>query len=432
LRPIHHLCRRARQQWIFEHSLHGLAGTCGWTINAGLACLLLARLVRLPPEAMPALLAIAAGLAVLILAGNYWRAPRGSQLARLVDERAGTGDLFASAIEFHRDPSRFGWLGELTCRQAIAQAGRVVLASQWSLGTARQWAVTAGVAVLLAGSYAAVVGVDRWRPKSDEEEVAPHAVADRSSPAGEPPGKQQPAAEQPAAPEKVAPNVLADGEETAPETPAAETVQITNEMIDRYLQQVPEEKVSLEGITPIRWDEDESTGKANPQNQRKEGEKIDPVKLDASLLKDLEAAKKTKEEGGKEGSAVDVVVMGKEGGDAAKGKSGGKEGKESLADAASKDPRGNPTRLAVPPARKGLQVVSAARSPSNTKGQVRPMGWLEFLGALRQAAGPEVPARGATPAAGRSPDEVLAAETVEEQDGELIDGYFRRLREADR
>ena len=83
-------------------------------------------------------------------------------------------------------------------------------------------------------------------------------------------------------------------------------------MIDRYLQQVPEEKVSLEGITPIRWDEDEASGKANPQNQRKEGEKIDPVKLDAALLKDLEAAKKTKEEGGKESGGVDIAVMGKE------------------------------------------------------------------------------------------------------------------------
>ena len=230
----------------------------------------------------------------------------------------------------------------------------------------------AAVSVLLAAGYAAILGMDRLRPEG--QEIAQQEVVAQLHPAGEAPGKEKSPMERTAAQEDAASKLPPDVEETPPEKPATETVKITNEMIDRYLQQVPEEKISLEGITPIRWDEDESSGKANPQNQRKEGEKIDPVKLDASLLKDLEAAKKTKEEGGKEGSAVDIAVMGKEGGDAAKGKSGGKEGKESLADAASKDPRGNPTRLAVAPARKGLSITSAARSPTGTKGPGPPDG----------------------------------------------------------
>lgn len=125
--------------------------------------------------------------------------------------------------------------------------------------------------------------------------------------------------------------------------------------------------------------------------------------------------------------------MGKDSVQAAKGKSGGKEGRESLADAASKDPRGNPTRLAVTPARQGLQITSAARGPSTPHGQLRPMGLLDFLAALRQAHTlPEPPVQGTLPAAGRAPAEVIAAEAAPEAAGELIDAYFRRLREAER
>jgi hypothetical protein len=433
VRPVEKLCGKTRRRWIAEHWLRGLAWTLAWSLDACLVYLLLNRLFALPLHYTLAVLPPAAALALVVLARAWVRAPRGAKLAQLVDQRAGTGDLFASALEFHRDASRFGWLGELTCRQASARANGAVLAAEWSLGPARHWALAAAATVLLAGGYAASLGIDRLGPEAEGRRLAGQEVAAEPQPANEAPGKRKLPAEKTAAQEKPAAKLPADVEETPPEKPAAETVKITNEMIDRYLQQVPEEKVSLEGITPIRWDEDESSGKADPRNQRKEGEKVDPVKLDAALLKDLEAAKKTKEEGGKEGSAVDIAVMGKEGGDAAQGKSGGKEGKESLADAASKDPRGNPTRLAVAPARRGLSIASAARSPSNAKGQIRPMGLLEFLAAMRQAAtSPAAPDRGAAPAAGRAPDEVISSETVLEADRDLIDGYFRRLREADR
>jgi hypothetical protein len=418
---------------VAEHSLRGLAWTVAWSLNACLLCLLIHRLLAVPLGSTLVVSAFAVTLALGGLAWTWLRAPRAARLAQWTDERAGTGDLFASALEFHRDQARFGWLGQLTCQKANERASRAALASKWSFGPARQWVLTIGATLLLAGSYAAILAADRLCPESGELEIAQQEATPQPQLAHDATTKEKGPLEKPAAQEKVAPKVQGDIDETAPEKPAAETVKITNEMIDRYLQQVPEEKVSLEGITPIRWDEDESSGKANPQNQRKDGEKVDPVKLDASLLKDLEASKKTKEEGGKEGSAVDIAVMGKEGGEAAKGKSGGKEGKESLADAASKDPRGNPTRLAVSPARKGLSITSAARSPSSAKGQVRPMGLLEFLAAMRQAtAVPEGPDRGAKPAAGRSPDEVISAETVLEADRDVVDGYFRRLGEADR
>jgi len=433
VKRVEQLCRRTRRQWVLEHSLRGVAWTAGWAVNACLLWLVLDRLVDLPWTSLVAVPALAAATAGAVLLGAWIRAPRGSRLAQLVDDRARTRDLFASALEFQRDPPRFGWLGQLTCQKAQAEASRVSVAGQWSLGPARPWAATAAAGVLLGVSLGAVVAWERMRSPPGPEIIAKRDVRQPQPSINGAASEEKPAVGEPVPKEKPETALPGEVEEAATEKPA-ETVKITNEMLDRYLQQVPEEeKVSLEGITPIRWDEDEATGKANPQNQRKEGEKVDPVKLDASLLKDLEAAKKTKEEGGKEGGAVDVVVMGQDRGESAKGKSGGKEGKESLADAASKDPRGNPTRLAVTPARKGLQITSAARGTTSEKGQVRPMGLLEFLTAMRRAElTPESPDRGAAAAAGRAPEEVIPSETVPDSSATSIEAYFRRLREADR
>jgi hypothetical protein len=354
-------------------------------------------------------------------------------LAQLLDQRARSGDLYASALEFAAEPARYGWLGELTCRQAGDEARHVALVPQWSFGAWRHWAAMATVAVILGGTYGARVGLDRLGSGRSVGPTAGAEMPDSPAAGGKAIAQRQPP-DEPAAKEKTPPGLPSEPEETKPEKPADETVKITNEMIDRYLQQVPEqEKVSLDGATPIRWDEDEAGGKNNPQN-REEGKKIDPVKLDAAFLKDLEAAKKTKTEGGAGDSAVDIAVMGKQDqGAAAKGKTGGKEGKESLADASSKDPRGNPTRLAVKPARNGLQITSAARARGGHKGQVRPMGLLEFLAAMKrsQTTPAEPPAETASPPAGPAPERVTPQEPAPDTAARLIESYFDRLRRAD-
>ena len=54
---------------------------------------------------------------------------------------------------------------------------------------------------------------------------------------------------------------------------------------------------------------------SNPKDKDAENEKIDPVKLDAELLKDLQAAKKSKagEEGEGGDKGVDVAVISRHG-----------------------------------------------------------------------------------------------------------------------
>ena len=60
------------------------------------------------------------------------------------------------------------------------------------------------------------------------------------------------------------------------------------------------------------------------------------------------------------------------------------------------------------------------------------MGLMEFLAAMRQAAAVPEASGGAAAPAGRSPDEAISVETAPEDAGALLEGYFRRLREADR
>jgi hypothetical protein len=433
VKAVRKLCKKMRRLWIAERCLGGLLLVAGWAANAALLWLLLCRMAAAPPAGVLAagILGLL-GLAAVVVRAHL-QAPRGGRLAQLVDQRARSRDLYASAWEFQNDPARFGPLGELTCRKAGLDAGQVVLVPRWSLGRLRDWVAMLAAALLLGGTYAAAIGLDRLRNRAAASAIA--AVEGPNRSAG---GNKRPAGprlpDEPPPNEKSPPAGLLAPEEAQAEKPADETVKITNEMIDRYLQQVPEqEKVSLDGVTPIRWDEDEASGKANPQN-RKDSEKINPVKLDAAFLKDLEAAKKTKIEGGPGDAAVDVAVMGKQDqGSAAKGKSGGQEGKESLADAASKDPRGNPTRLAVKPARQGLQITSVARAASREKGQIRPMGLVEYLAAMKkaQAAAVGLPAEAVPPAAGPAPDRIVPDESGSEAAAELIESYFSRLRRAD-
>jgi len=418
-----------RRLWMLEHSARWALLTLGCGFNAWLLCVVLTRAAGLPmvSAAVVAVL-VTTALAAVVLAARA-RVPPASRLAQMLDQRAGASDLFASALEFQGEPERFGWLGELACEKAQVEAENAVLHAEWSFGPARRWAAVAGGAVLLCAAYVGVVVLESM-DAAIEKGKAP-GIDVRA-------GREFDRPDDEAAPDRETRLPAQDEVEAAePEEPAEEAVKITTDMIDRYLQHLPEQQeIDLEGITPIRWDDDEVSGKANPQNQRREGEKIDPVRLDAALLKDLQAAKKTKaKEAGKQEGGVDVAVIGKETpARKAKGKKGGKDGKGSLADAVSRDPRGKPSRLATKPVRRGLPIRSAARSLVKQKGQERPMGLLEFLAAMKRARAALVAhdEKAAPQAAERAPERVVRQEPVPDAAAEVVESYFERLRRADR
>ena len=114
------------------------------------------------------------------------------------------------------------------------------------------------------------VACQRFRPRSARTGAGggPREVRSRSPPRrGRGPVKIKPPATEPAGGE--APGPRSQGRRGTGEPPPAESVKITNEMVDRFLQQMPEDdKVNLDGVTPMSWDEDEASGKTNPQNQR--------------------------------------------------------------------------------------------------------------------------------------------------------------------
>jgi len=426
---VEKVLRKVRRLWLLERWVPGGLLLAAVALDAGLLCLLLHRLAGLPLGSL-AVVALAAAAAAAALAGLLRAAaPTPERLAQLLDDRAGSEDLFASALEFHRRPERFGWLGELTCRQARERIAAVALRPRWAFGSARRWVAAGAAAAVLCAAYGGVAALEGLRGRDGgRREVVARAPSDSRPGAGRrDEGPDQPAERPGPALEPIEPIEPVKGED--------DTVEITTEMIDRYLEQLPaQQEIDLTGVTPIRWDEGEITGKDNPQNRDRDDEKIDPVKLDADLLKDLQAAKKTKDPDAGEKGGVDVAVVAKPASGAkAKGRKGGKHKPGSLSEAVSKDPRGKPVRMAVRPARKGLQIRSAARAPSRQKGEIRPMGLLEFLAAMRRAeagtdAGPLAVPKPARP----DDDRAVRLEALPEDAAGVAESYFGRLRKADR
>lgn len=417
--------KKMRRLWVLERSARAglLIGAMG--VLGVLLVLLLGRLGLLPVGSVWVVVVLAASAMIALAVATAMRTPGHQELARLLDQRAGSRDLFASALEFASQPQRFGWLGELTCQKAMADAQSIALRLRLSVGPARQWAKLGAVAgLLLAGNIVAV-------------------VVNRSNSSGPPPRAQvaistdSPPASSRASEEKTAtaavPSTMEDIPVAAPTTQDADAVQITNEMMQQFMAPMNNpQDVDLTGVTPIRWDADEVGG--NKQNlKNSDDEKVDPVKLDAALLKDLQAAKKTKKEGGDgEKGGVDIAVMGETGGLKTKA-DGGKNKEGSLADAASKDPRGQPTRMGMKPPRKGLQILSWAKWPSRQRGEERPMSALEFLAALdalrKKPLGPDV----ASPAVSvKAEDAVVRQESLPPDAATLAESYFSQLRKADR
>ncbi|MCL2640679.1 MAG: hypothetical protein FWD53_07535, partial [Phycisphaerales bacterium] len=114
MKSVDRLLKKMRRQWILEHCARsGLLMIAG-AVNVALICWLLHKAVEVPAWS----LLVVAGGAVLALgalvAGARAKAPSLKDLAKLADDRAGTEDLFSSAMEFGKEPERFGWLGAET------------------------------------------------------------------------------------------------------------------------------------------------------------------------------------------------------------------------------------------------------------------------------------------------------------------------------
>jgi hypothetical protein len=431
MNAVDRLLATMRRVWMLERSLRTALLAVSVALVVALLCLVLnllfgLSLVSLAFVAGSAFVALAAVAVVVRL-----QAPRGTALARILDARLETQDLFASALEFGAEPDRFGWLGALTCEKAREQALQLAVKPRWPFGPARRWTGIGTAAGTLTALYVVVLAVQRL-PSSgtrpDPTRASPMEMAG-------PDAREERAVAEPEPDETVMP--MEEVSETAkPTDPKDDTVRITTEMIDRYLQQMPQaQEIDLEGVTPIRWDKSEVSANRDLQ-ERDYQEKIDPVKLDADMLKDVQAAKKTEDKGGEKKGAVDVAVIGKaEGGKKARGKSGGESKEGSLADAVSNDPRGKPTRVAKPPPRRGLRILSAARTGSKQTGEIRPMGLLDFLTAMRLAqaeATDPAPVAGPRAVAAHGTPRPIPADTVPDEAVETASRYFSRLRDADR
>ena len=111
---------------MLEHCARNGLLIAGITADLLLACLVLHRLAGVSRLAMAcaAVLGLVATASLVVTARV--RAPKADALARLLDDRCGTNNLFASSLEFQRSPERFGWLGELTCQYAAERAAAAI------------------------------------------------------------------------------------------------------------------------------------------------------------------------------------------------------------------------------------------------------------------------------------------------------------------
>jgi hypothetical protein len=429
------LVQKMGRLWVLERLAGGAVLAVGLGINGALLCLLVHISLGLPVWSLY-IVAGAVVVAMGVLAGTARaHTPPAARLAQLLDARAGSADLYASALEFQGHPQRFGWLGRATWAKAVAEAPSVRLRPRWPRTCRRHGlALTAQALVLVAATLLAA-WFQSHRVSSPDLGAAPVAIVRRPS-EGESTSEVTTPSKPPeaAAALPAAPLPMLEAETQPSDKPTEETVKITNEMIDQYLKEMPnQEDVDLTGVTPLRWDQEEASGK-NGQQEQHPGEKIDPVRLDASLIKDLEVAKKTKEEGGgnKEGG-VDIAVMGNQGDLKAKGNNGGKGDKESLADAVSKDPRGQPSRMAVPPQPLALAIRSVLRLPTRAKAEDRPLSPLDLSAGLERLKSQPQDA-GTAPVKELAPpeDRVVRPEIVNDRDAALTRSYFDQLRKADR
>jgi hypothetical protein len=150
---------KMRRLWVLERSARAGLLIAAVGVLGVLLVLLLGRLGVLPAGSVLVVVVLAAIAMIVLAVATAMRAPGREELARLMDQRAGARDRFASALEFASQPQRFGWLGELTCQKAITDAQSIALRLRLSVGPVRQWAKIGAVAGLLVAGNIAVMAM---------------------------------------------------------------------------------------------------------------------------------------------------------------------------------------------------------------------------------------------------------------------------------
>ena len=251
MNPIQVLVRRATRLWVLERTACSLLLGAAWALNGLLLALLLSRRLDFPSFTLVLLVLLPLAIFGVLAVRAAWHAPQGERAARLLDERAGTNDLFSSALEFMRQPERFGWLGELACQKALAHAAGARLEARWQLGTRRQW-LSAGTLVVVLLAFYLVFVVGQWGAAGSAaqgeaaviQKLAKAPAAASSAAKAEEPGKPKE--------ESGTDHHVALAEEFAVPAQKEEAKQpekITQEMVDRYMQSIPEnQEVNLEDI----------------------------------------------------------------------------------------------------------------------------------------------------------------------------------------
>ena len=429
---------RVRKLWLIEYCFNRVLFIAAIALNALLTFLVLRQAFKFPffwVFLVPLGFLIASGI---IYYRGTKRIPGELELFKLLDERAGTGDLFSSAFEFEKDPKRYGWLGTLTNSLAAAALEKVQVKNRYALARVDRWRFLGKVSVVVFLLYAVTLIFTSSESRLSVKELAAikKVTSQTSGPvksAASPAQKEEKPKEEARKP--ITKEQAEEFKEIKPDKTEKEAVKITNEMVDKLMEQVTEkQEIDMEGVTPIRWDKDELSGDKNSQN--KEEEKINPVKLDAQLLKDLQASKKEKaKDQAAAGKGTDVAVMAEDAsGEKAKGTKGGKDDKGTLAGAVSKDPRGTASRMAKTPDKTGFEIISAGRAVTRQPGRDQQMQLPEFALAARMTKSKlaEITDKAAPDAQIKSGDGVLNQEPLPDSLLGVVKGYFERLRKEDK
>ena len=438
MKPREGILIKVRNLWLFEYCFNRVLFIAAIALNALLTFLVLRQAFKFPffwVFLVPLGFLIAAG--VVYYRGTK-RIPDVLELFKLLDERAGTGDLFSSAFEFEKDLKRYGWLGTLTSSLASAALEKVQVKNRYALARVDRWRFLGKVSGVVFILYAVTLIFTSSDSRLSVKELT--AIKKVTSQTSGPVKSAASAAQKEEKPKEEARKPITkeqaeEFKEIKPEKAEKEAVKITNEMVDKLMDQVTEkQEIDMEGVTPIRWDKDELSGEKNSQN--KEEEKINPVKLDAQLLKDLQASKKEKaKDQAAAGKGTDIAVMGEEAsGDKAKGTKGGKDDKGTLAGAVSKDPRGTASRMAKSPDKTGFEIISAGRAVTRQPGRDQQMQLPEFALAARMTKSKlaEITDKAAPDAQVKSSDGVLNQEPLPDSLLGVVKGYFERLRKEEK
>ncbi|MCL2640678.1 MAG: hypothetical protein FWD53_07530 [Phycisphaerales bacterium] len=418
MKSINRLLNKMRRQWVLEQCTRSGILTIAGGVNAGLGCWL----VGFSGWS----LVVVAGGTVGVLVGlgirAWMKSPSAMELAKIADDRAGAEDLFASAMEFDRQPDRFGWFGSETVKRAIAAADGVTLRARWTLGSRRDWCVVGAVAAGLVGAALLV----NWLPKRGVGQVAVAQSADRVMSVSVEPEVVAPKVDEPMV--KPVPIVMSEPETRVGDVHPIANAEIPPGKINEVLPEVG--PIDLGNATAIPWEPDEVAGRNQPKNETENG-RINPVEMSPELVRDFTNSRRNLDEGGPKDGDLDILVIGPAEGRQGENGGGGKDNQSKELDGITRDPKGDATRMAVRPNLTAVAVRSVEKLPARNPNEVRPMSPLDMAEGMARAKSLPVEVASAVDV-GRPGDYVVRQEGIRGKASGVAESYFELLRKADR